>query len=144
MAKSSAENEGAVFESLFAINNLSQHRGSKTITLDHHLYSQLSDTWVKRPSKPQPYVNLTVGVHREDYKSLDFNLISTPQTFIVLCMADTGCQSCLAGIKVIYRLRMKKSDLIPVTLKMHAANNKMITILGADMFIASTRENEDT
>ena len=40
-------------------------------------------------------------------------------------MANTGCQSCLAGIKVIYR------HLIPVTLKMHAANNKGITILGA-------------
>ena len=62
---------------------------------------------------------------------LIFNLISTPKTFILPCMADTGCQSCLADIKVIYRRGMKKSDLIPVTLKMHAANNKGITILGA-------------
>ena len=131
MAKSSTENEGAVFDNLCAINNLSQHHSSKAITLDHHLYSQLSDTWVKRPSKPQPFVNLTVGVHREDYESLGFRLISTPKTSILPCIADTGCQSCLAGIKVIHRLGMKKSDLIPVTLKMHAANNKGITILGA-------------
>ena len=46
-------------------------------------------------------------------------------------MADTGCQSCLAGIKIIYRLGLKRQDLIPVTLKMHAANNKGIVILGA-------------
>ena len=109
MAKSSVENEGAVFDSLCAINNIGQHRCSKAITL----------------------VNLTVGVHREDYESLGFNLIITPKTFILPSMADTGCQSCLAGIKVIYRLGMKKSDLIPVTLSMHAANNKGITILGA-------------
>ena len=86
---------------------------------------------MKRPSKPQPYVNLSVGVHRKDYESLSFNLKSTPKTFILPCMADTGCQSCLASIKVNYRLGMKKSDLFAVTLKMHAANNKGITILGA-------------
>ncbi|CAH3041519.1 unnamed protein product [Pocillopora meandrina] len=46
-------------------------------------------------------------------------------------MADTGCQSCLASIKVIRRLGLCESDLIPVTMKMHAVNNKGISILGA-------------
>ena len=46
-------------------------------------------------------------------------------------MADTGCQSCLAGIKVIHSLNLKRTDLIPVTMKMKAANNKGINILGA-------------
>jgi len=46
-------------------------------------------------------------------------------------MADTGCLSCLAGIKVINKLGLKRDNLIPVTMKMHAANNNGITILGA-------------
>ena len=46
-------------------------------------------------------------------------------------MADTGCQSCLASIKVIRHLGLCKDDLIPVTVHMHAANNNRIQILGA-------------
>ena len=46
-------------------------------------------------------------------------------------MADTGCQSCLAVIKVIHRLGINQNELIPVNMKMHAANNKGFTILGA-------------
>ena len=46
-------------------------------------------------------------------------------------MADTGCQSCLAGIKIANRLGFSERNLIPVTLKMHAANNRNIKILGA-------------
>ena len=46
-------------------------------------------------------------------------------------MADTGCQSCLASIKVIRRLGLCEDDLIPVTMHMHAANNNGIKILGA-------------
>ena len=37
-------------------------------------------------------------------------------------MADTGCQSCLG---------LHQTDLIPVTMRMYAANNKGITILRA-------------
>ena len=46
-------------------------------------------------------------------------------------MADTGCQSCLASIKVIRRLGLRESDLIPVTMQMHAVNNNGIKILCA-------------
>ena len=46
-------------------------------------------------------------------------------------MADTGCQSCLAGMKVITKLGLKQADLIHVTLKMHAANGNGINILGS-------------
>ena len=46
-------------------------------------------------------------------------------------MADTGCQSCLASITVIRRLGLCESDLIPVTMKMHAVNNHGINILDA-------------
>ena len=54
-------------------------------------------------------------------------------------MADTGCQSCLVGIEVINRLGLTHKDLIPVTMKMHVANNKDIKILGAAILRFSGR-----
>ena len=46
-------------------------------------------------------------------------------------MADTGCQSCLAGLKIVKKLGLSIRDLIPVDIKMHAADNRDIRILGA-------------
>ena len=46
-------------------------------------------------------------------------------------MADTGCQSCLASLTIIKRLSLRQTDLIPIPMRMHAANNKGITILAA-------------
>ena len=46
-------------------------------------------------------------------------------------MADTGCQSCLAGINLLKAMGLQKTHLIPVTMKMTAANSQGIEILGA-------------
>ena len=56
-------------------------------------------------------------------------------------MADTGCQSCLVGMKAMHLLGLRKSDLIPVTLRMHAANNNGIKILGAVVLRFSGRSH---
>ena len=50
---------------------------------------------------------------------------------ILKVMADTGCQSCIAGLKAIKRLGIQKENLIPVTVKMSAANETSLQILGA-------------
>ena len=49
----------------------------------------------------------------------------------VSAMTDTGCQSCLASLSVVKKLRLSVRDLIPVDIEMHAANNDSIHILGA-------------
>ena len=67
----------------------------------------------------------------EDYERFGFSLAATHKPVLTHAVADTGCQSCLAGIKVVRKLGLTKSDLIPVTMKMHTANNKGIPILGA-------------
>ena len=54
-------------------------------------------------------------------------------------MADTGCQSCLASMKVIRRLGLCEDDLIQVTMCMHTANNNGIKILGAVILRFSSR-----
>ena len=133
------EQEAAVFDSLCTVTTPSHSQG-RSIALEHHLYSHLSDTWVKQQSRPQPFIKLTVRVLREDHEYFGFTLTSTPKPIQVDTMADTGCQSCLAGIKVIQKLGLDRTDLIPVTMKMHAANNNSITILGAVILRISGRD----
>lgn len=140
--KQSEESESAVFDLLCTATN-SQHE-NKAIQLDHHLYSQMSDTWEKRPSQPQPFINITVKVVEDDYNQLGFNAVTSHQRNVVIpAMADTGCQSCLAGIKVLHKIGIKQTDLIPVNMKMHAANNKGITILGAIVVRLSGKDREN-
>ena len=55
-------------------------------------------------------------------------------------MADTGCQSCLAGLKV-KKLVVSVRDLIPVNIKMQVANNDNIRILGAALLRLSGKSN---
>ena len=62
---------------------------------------------------------------------LGYQLSSSPTPAALPAMVDTGWQSCLAGIKVLRHLGMSTADLIPVNMKMHAANNNAINIIGA-------------
>ena len=107
------------------------HKTRYSVALDHHIYDQLSDTWINKGSKPQPYISLTAKVALEDYNALGFRQPADTNTVAISAMADTGCQSCLTGIRIVKRLGLHEKDLIPVKMKMHAANNKGICILGA-------------
>ena len=63
------------------------------------------------------------------------NLIRPPTSRLtpvqLSAMADTGCQSCLASVKVICCLRLRESALISVTMQMRTVNNNGIKILCA-------------
>ena len=127
--------ESAVFDALCAASSVNggRRRKSMPITMGHHLYDHLSDTWIKKLSKPQPFIRVTISAHNEDYDNFGVEYSSRTKSAVVSAMAYTGCQSCLAGMKVITKLGLKQADLIPVTLKMHAANGNGINILGADI-----------
>lgn len=71
--------EGGTFESLCASSDITpRHHSYKTIALDHHLYYHLSNTWIRRHSKPQPFINLFIKLLPEDHKALDFSLKVAP------------------------------------------------------------------
>ncbi|XP_071177635.1 uncharacterized protein [Mytilus edulis] len=134
--------EGAVFDSLCSISSDSYKINGRTLAIDHHLYDNLSDTWISKASQPQPFVNLVLRILPEDYEAFGFNMTKRTNTVAISAMADTGCQSCLNGIKVIHRLGINQTELIPVNMKMHAANNKGITILGATTLRISDRDDQ--
>ena len=121
------EHENAVFDTLCGITF---HGSGRCVTLDHHIFNQSTNEWHKGQSKSQPFIRLSV-ILREDYEHFGLKLHTSPSQAFVSAMADTGCQSCLAGFKVIKKLDLSTKDLIPVTLKMHAADNHDIAILGA-------------
>ena len=123
--------EGAVFDALCSIQTLGQHKGCSSVVLDHHVYDNLCDRWLLQASRPQPFLNISVSVSQEDYQDLGLKLTRNIKPITLLAMADTGCQSCLVGIKAVSHLGLRAEDLIPVSMKMHAANNNSIKILGA-------------
>ena len=121
------EDAGATFDGLCSVNTYSRH----SMNLDHHLYDHLNDRWIRRASLPQPYIKVKIQALRQDYRDLGFELRANSTSLNQNAMADTGCQSCLIGVQVIKRMGLQHKDLIPVTMRMHAANNKAIKILRA-------------
>ncbi|ELT96981.1 hypothetical protein CAPTEDRAFT_217178 [Capitella teleta] len=95
-----------------------------SVSLDHHLYDHLCDTWINCRSKPQPYISLTVSVHPEDFKTLGHPTSLKHRSTSLLAMADTGCQSCLAGMKAIAALGI----LGAVALRFHGSNPQGQTV----------------
>ena len=129
-----------MFDLLCTVTSSGPTFKDRSIAIDHHLYDNLTDTWIKQRSQPQPFINLNISVVFEDYKALGFDLKSKPRIANVPAMADTGCHSCLAGFKVIHLLGLKQSDIIPVTMKMHTAVNMGIRILGATVLRISGKD----
>ena len=115
------EQENRIFNTLC---KLTIQRNVASISLDHHVYDQLSGRWLKRPSKSQPFTRLSIEIQKEHYEHFGFQLSVPSNTIWVDAMVDTGCQSCLAGSKLIEKLKLSSKDLIPVNMQMHSADNR--------------------
>ena len=81
-----------------------------------------------------------MAVQKEGYENLGFHLSVLPNAVSVDAMADTGCQSSLAGFKFIEKLKLSSKDLIPIKMQMHSADNHDILILGAVILRLSGRD----
>lgn len=113
---------------------LSDFGFGRAIRIDHHIYDKLTDTWVKKRSASQPFIEINAKVSHDDHVALGFELKnkrSLSATCTIPALAETGCQSCLAGVGIIHRLGLREADLMPVTMKMHSATQAGIRIIGA-------------
>ena len=134
-----AEHNDAVFDTLCGVTSV----GSvKSATLDHHVFDQDTREWLRKQSKPQPFIRLRMSIDRHDYSHFGFPLNAPERHCFISAMADTGCQSCLAGVKAIKKLGLSTEDLVPVTLQMRAADNHDINILGAVILRLSGKSNK--
>ena len=120
----------AAFDELCTVTSLSNNN---SIKLDHHIYNSLCDTWDRRNSDPQPCISISVLAVPSDSANLGVTPLFNAPTKSVRydAMADTGCQSSLAGLELLNTLGLKPSQIIPVHMKMKAANDNNIEILGA-------------
>lgn len=122
----------AVFEALCSVT-ATPSTDADAITLEHHVYDQFCNAWERRGSDPQPFIDVSIQAMPQDTKDLGLPKPSHNATLSARypAMADTGCQSCLAGTKLLSKLGLTKRDLIPVKMKMTAANERKIDICGA-------------
>ena len=118
-------------DTIFTSHCMTQNKTCHDNRLSHHVYDPSSDSWLNRVSQPQPIIQLQASLHVDDYSSLGYQLPNRKQSVTVTALADTGCQSCMAGMNLLQHLNLQKDDLIPTKMVMHAANNKTINILGA-------------
>ena len=116
---------------------------NSSIILSHHIFSD-SHGWEQRNSLPHPTVTLRAGVSDDDYAHFNRKLRTIPRGGIVTPVADTGCMSCLMGVKIAYGLGFKKKDFIPVKLRMNAINTNKVEILGAILLRLSGRDKHGT
>ena len=79
----------------------------------------------KGRSLPQPTLNLKVQALHVDFLPIapytQHSEVGNSTTINVL--ADTGCQSCLAGPNLLNKLGLPRSALLKVTTKMRGAGN---------------------
>lgn len=97
--------------------------------LKHHTFDKTTGRWSERRSRAQPHVDVQVSV--ADFSDLGHEHPANTRTVSRTAIADTGCQSCLAGVQIIRQLNLKPEDLLQAATNMHAADNRPIPIIGA-------------
>ena len=124
------ESNEDVFEALGVIHssNASVHTQSPHAIGNYIFDGTLG--WRAGDSKSQPTLTLLAAVDDSAYDHISH---PTPKVKPkeVKCVSDTGAQSCLMGLKVLWQLGLNKSDLVPVQRQMHAANDEEIQLIGA-------------
>ena len=99
------------------------------VPMPHHIFDGTKG-WMQTPVEPHPTITLTAFTTESDYNHLRLPCPTTKPTKVTV-VTDSGCQSSLIGLKVMYKLGLKKSCLVPVKGKMSAINGEGINILGA-------------
>ena len=131
---STSDSEMPLFDSLCTACTSQDIKIAAPLTLHHHVFDNLSERWLKKSLKPPPFVTLTASVAHDDYSRLGHSLTAPTSNTQISAIAVTGCQSCLMGVKLLKNFGHSMQNLIPVWMKMHAANNDTITIFGAIIF----------
>ena len=99
-------------------------------TLAHHMFDDASQRWHRQASRPQPTVDLELSIDPTDYNSLGLECPTRTATITQQAIADTGCQSCLAGTNLLHRLGIMEDELVPTSMRMYAANGNPIELRG--------------
>ena len=133
------ENTTALFQSVCSMENAHPIDGNEIICnfqdleLEHCIYDPSHDTWVKKYSAPQPTLGLYATHYPCDTRALGLQtpLRRPTKATLVSVVADTGCQSCMAGTNLLSKLGLNLRHLSKTRLQMTAANRNNLDIIGA-------------
>ena len=131
--------ETAIFDN---VCDITTRGASRPHVLDHHVFDNTTERWVKRQSLPQPSRRLVAKLLPSDYDSLKIAQCPRSAQCTIEGMPDTGCQSCLSGVNILHKLGMSRKTLIPVSQRMQAANKSGIHILGAILLELSLPDSD--
>ena len=103
---------------------------NQSINISHQEYNEI-DGWVTNKNKKHPLISVKIEVSVDDFTSFGLTLNKTKlQPVSRIAVADTGAMTMVAGEELVAALGLTESDLIPVSIKLSAANNSKLQILG--------------
>ena len=104
-------------------------KGSKKV-LEHHEF--INEQWVRRSPEDHPTVQVTASLSEDSYTELGLNIPKgAGRKARIYSLPDTGAQPTVGGLGTLHALGGTKSDLIPVTTNLSAANYSDLGIMGA-------------
>ena len=112
---------------------------SPAISIDTQQYDRLKG-WINRPPSSHPMVNLNAHVDPSDYEHFGYKFTSPPRSSTIPAVTNTGCQSSIIGLNVVYRLGYTENDLIPTKMRMKAIDQNTIAVQGAIILRLSGRD----
>ena len=107
------------------------HENSSTFNINHHIFNVSTNRWERRQSDPQPVIDVKVNVSLSAYKTFKIEPPPAHASVNITGIADTACQSCLAGIHILKLLGLERRHLTPCTMKMQSVNGVPIRVEGA-------------
>ena len=112
-------------------------------TLHHHVFDTASQSWQQRPARRKPFIKVKMRVDKEACKLLGVRNMNvwTEDTG----MADTGASVCMSGTKPMRALGLTEAKLMKCDLRLYAADNSDINLLGAVfVIITDTQTGRET
>ena len=94
--------------------------------LEHCIYDPSHDTWLMTTSPVQPHYPCDTRA-----LGLQTPLRRPTKAALVSVVADTGCQSCLAGTNLLFKLGHNMRHVSKARLQITAANGNNLDIIGA-------------
>ena len=139
-ASMSTDCQDSVFDVIGSISNCATIIQRKGTTIENFIFDGTIG-WRAGESKEQPTLSLKAAIDEAAYCTIQ-KPAPISKGAAVQCVTDTGAQSCLMGLKILWCMGFRKADLVQVRRRMAAANGEEITIIGA-IFLRMTMEDED-
>lgn len=135
-----SDNEGAIFDALCSIHNMENTHHRSAIPLGYQ-YDNLSYTWLRKRSTPQPFVNMTVKIVPDDYNAFRCRPVYHNNILLYFChgrhrMPELPCQ-------YEVHLGLRTSDLLLFNLQLHTATNGDIWILEVTLSACLEKTHRD-